>query len=55
MGVPVVLLQPTEPKSIEVGGVYINDFRRFTELKTAADKFIVTPEYVAIDAYATSI
>lgn len=41
-----------EPKAIEVGGSYINDLRRFTELKTAADKFVVTPNNVTIDAYA---
>jgi hypothetical protein len=32
-------------------GVYVNDFRRFPALKTAADKF-VTPNNVTIDAYA---
>ncbi len=40
------------PKSVEVGGVYVNDFRRFPKLKTAVDKFVVTPNNVTIDAYA---
>ena len=31
----------------------INDFRRFTELKTAKDKFVATPNNVTIDAYAS--
>ena len=42
-GYPLHYYSRTEPKSIEVGGAYINDFRRYTELKTAADKFVVTP------------
>jgi hypothetical protein len=42
-----------EPKAVEVGGAYINDFRRYTELKTAADRFVVTPHNITIDAYAT--
>jgi hypothetical protein len=28
-------------------------FRKYTELKTAKDRFIVTPNNVTIDAYAT--
>ena len=40
------------PESVKVGGVYLNDLRRFTALKTAADKFVVTPNNVTIDAYA---
>lgn len=52
-GFPLQYYSRTEPKTVEIGGAYINDFRRYTELKTAADKFIVTPNNVTIDAYAT--
>jgi hypothetical protein len=52
-GFPLHYYSRTEPKAVEVGGAYINDFRRYTELKTAADKFVVTPNNVTIDAYAT--
>jgi hypothetical protein len=52
-GFPLYYYSRTEPKAVEVGGAYINDFRRYTALKTAADKFIVTPNNVTIDAYAT--
>lgn len=41
------------PKSVEVGGSYINDFRKYPELKTAKDKFVVTPNNVTIDGYGT--
>ena len=27
----------TEPKSVQVGGAYVNDFRKYPELKTAKD------------------
>ena len=43
----------TDPKSVAVGGAYINDFRRYPELKTAKDRFVVTPNNVTVDAYAT--
>jgi hypothetical protein len=51
-GFPLRYYSRTIPKSVEVGGVYINDFRKFTELKTAKHKFVVTPNNVTIDAYA---
>jgi hypothetical protein len=52
-GFPLQYYSRTEPKAIEVGGAYINDFRRYTALKTTAEKFVVTPSNVTIDAYAT--
>ncbi|WP_445219447.1 DUF1254 domain-containing protein [Bradyrhizobium sp. Pa8] len=52
-GFPLHYYSRSSPKSIEVGGTYINDFRKFPELKTAKDKFVVTPNNVTIDAYAT--
>ena len=52
-GFPLHYYSRTTPKSLQVGGAYLNDFRRYTELKTAKDKFVVTPNNVTIDAYAT--
>jgi hypothetical protein len=52
-GFPLHEYGRTEPKAIEVGGAWLNDFRKFTELKTAKDKFVVTPNNVTIDAYGT--
>ena len=36
-GFPLRYYSRAIPKSVEIGGVYINDFRKFTELKTAKD------------------
>jgi hypothetical protein len=52
-GFPLQFYGRIEPRAVEVGGSYINDFRRYTALKTAADKFVVTPNNVTVDAYAT--
>jgi hypothetical protein len=52
-GFPLYDYSRTEPKSIEVGGAYLNDFRKYEELKTAKDRFVVTPNNVTIDAYAS--
>ena len=51
-GFPLRYYSRSLPKSIEVGGVFLNDFRKFSELKTAKDKFVVTPNNATIDAYA---
>jgi hypothetical protein len=52
-GFPLHYYSRSTPKSVEVGGSYINDFRKYPELKTAKDRFVVTPNNVTIDAYAT--
>lgn len=52
-GFPLHYYSRSSPKSVEVGGSYINDLRKYAELKTAKDKFVVTPNNVTIDAYAT--
>jgi hypothetical protein len=52
-GFPLHEYSRTTPKAIEVGGAYLNDFRKYPELKTAKDRFVVTPNNVTIDAYAT--
>jgi hypothetical protein len=51
-GYPLRYYGTVIPKTLAVGGAYVNDFRRFTELKTARDRFVVTPNNVTIDAYA---
>jgi hypothetical protein len=51
-GFPLYYYSRSSPKAVQVGGAYLNDFRKYTELKTAKDKFIVTPNNVTIDAYA---
>ena len=40
------------PDAVKVGGFYVNDLRKFTDLKTAKDRFVVTPNNVTIDCYA---
>ena len=52
-GYPLRYYGRSTPKSVEVGGSYINDFRKYPELKTAKDRFVVTPNNVTVDAYAT--
>jgi hypothetical protein len=53
-GFPLHYYSRTTPKTIEIGGSYLNDFRKFPEPKTAKDKFVVTPNNVTIDSYAIS-
>ena len=52
-GYPLHYCSRSTPKAIEVGGTYINDFRKFAELKISKDKFVVTPNNVTMDAYGT--
>ncbi|WP_194966983.1 DUF1254 domain-containing protein [Sinorhizobium meliloti] len=52
-GFPLHYYSRSTPKSVEAGGSFINDFRKYSELKTAKDRFVVTPNNVTIDAYAT--
>lgn len=52
-GFPLHYYSRSTPKSVEVGGSFINDFRKYPELKTAKDRFVVTPNNVTIDAYGT--
>lgn len=50
-GFPLQYYGQTVPDTIKAGGAYVNELRKFTELKTAADRFVVTPNNVTIDAY----
>ena len=39
-------------EALKAGGVGLNSLHKFTTLKTAKDRFVVTPNNVTIDAYA---
>ena len=51
-GYPLTCYVQTTEASVRVGAAHINTFRRFSELKTAADRYVVTPNNVTLDAYA---
>ncbi|MFL5607088.1 MAG: DUF1254 domain-containing protein, partial [Gemmatimonadaceae bacterium] len=51
-GYPLAEYGRTLPDALRAGGVGWNAFRKFTALKTAADRFVRTPNNVTIDAYA---
>jgi hypothetical protein len=51
-GYPLAEYGRTLPNAVNAGSVGWNTFRKFTELKTAKDRFVVTPNNVTIDAYA---
>ncbi len=40
------------PNGARVKGIGHNSFRKFDRLKTAEDRFVVTPNNLTIDAYA---
>jgi hypothetical protein len=44
----------THGAALKVGGSYISYLRQFETLKTAADRFINTPNNVSIDSYGTA-
>jgi hypothetical protein len=51
-GIPLAYNYDTLREGLKVGASDINNFRKYTELKTAKDRFVVTPNNVTIDAYA---
>jgi hypothetical protein len=51
-GHPLVCYARTSEAGVRAGAVHVNAFRLHTELKTAADRFVVTPNNVTIDSYA---
>jgi hypothetical protein len=51
-GFPLQEYGRTTPESLKVGGIKLNAFRKFPGLKTAKDRFVVTPNNVTLDAYA---
>ncbi|WP_216850448.1 DUF1254 domain-containing protein [Granulicella sp. L46] len=50
-GFPLHVYGELIPGSLKAGGTFLNDFHKFTDLKTAKDRFIVTPNNVTIDSY----
>jgi hypothetical protein len=40
------------PRALQVKGLALNSFQKFDRLKTADDRFVVTPNNLTIDAYA---
>lgn len=53
-GRPFVDNVNTSSAGLKAGAVGLNYFRKFSDLKTAADKFVNTPNNVSIDAYAAA-
>jgi hypothetical protein len=51
-GRPFVENLNTSSAGLKVGATGLNYFRKFSTLKTAADRFVNTPNNVSIDAYA---
>jgi hypothetical protein len=51
-GHPLTSYLTTNAGALSAGAARVNDLRKFTTLKTAADRYVVTPNNVTIDAYA---
>lgn len=51
-GYPLYYYDVSAPKSLQAGAVAMNTFRKYSALKTARDRTVVTPNNVTIDAYA---
>jgi hypothetical protein len=51
-GYPLRFYGTILPPALEADGTRINELRKFPALKTAQDRFVVTPNNVTIDAYA---
>lgn len=52
-GYPLICHARAGMAGARAGAVRVNAFRRFTELKTAADRYVVTPNNVTLDCYGT--
>jgi len=53
-GRPLVDYVHTSAAGLKAKGIGLNYLRKFPNLKTAADKFVNTPNNVSIDAYASA-
>ena len=51
-GYPLAHRVEAFPAALAVKGIGHNSFRKFDDLKTADDKFVVTPNNLTIDGYA---
>jgi hypothetical protein len=45
----------TNYHAVEAGAVNVNYFKKFSALKTAADRYVNTPNNVSIDAYGNVV
>jgi hypothetical protein len=52
-GFPLRFYELTDGEGLRTGAVGINTYHRYATLKTARDRFVVTPNNVTIDAYAS--
>jgi hypothetical protein len=50
-GYPLVCYGTTTQAAVRAGASHINDLRLFAEPKTAADRYVVTPNNVTLDGY----
>ena len=50
-GYPLAHRIDTVPKVLAVKGIGLNSFQKFDRLKTAEDRFVVTPNNLMIDSY----
>ena len=51
-GYPLAHRVEAFPRTLEAKGIGRNSFRKFDNLKTADDRFVVTPNNLTIDGYA---
>jgi hypothetical protein len=51
-GYPLAARVEAFPRTLEVKGIGRNSFQKFDRLKTAEDRFVVTPNNLTIDGYA---
>lgn len=52
-GYPLTCYARTNEAGVRAGASHVNSFRLHTELKTAADRYVVTPNNVTLDGYGT--
>lgn len=50
-GVPIIEYAKTGVSGLKARAVALNSFRKYPGLKTAKDRFVVTPNNVTIDGY----
>jgi hypothetical protein len=53
-GRPLLLCYETLYAALKAGGVGLNHYRQFPNLKTAKDRFVNTPNNVSIDGYSAA-
>jgi hypothetical protein len=53
-GMPLCMYGLTTSVGVKADGIFVNEFRKFDTLKTAKERFVVTPNNVTIDAYGAA-